>query len=53
MFDTTMLPDTKNQPSMPVNTHILALLQIVQNTSDPWLLFLYVGEPSLSILPAN
>ncbi|GJE95470.1 TPR-like protein [Phanerochaete sordida] len=40
MRDWYKFNNTKNQPTMPVNPHILNLLQLVQNSSDPWLSFL-------------
>ena len=39
--------DTKQQPLMPVNTELYTLLQLVQNSTDPWLLFLYVKHAYL------
>lgn len=41
----TAFPDTKQQPLLPVNPDLLAHLRLVENASDPWLLFLYVLNP--------
>ncbi|KAJ3554079.1 hypothetical protein NM688_g3293 [Phlebia brevispora] len=32
--------NTKQQPILPVNPELLSLLQLVRNSTDPWLLFL-------------
>ncbi|PSR81158.1 hypothetical protein PHLCEN_2v6493 [Hermanssonia centrifuga] len=34
------LDNSKQQPPLPVNTQILPLLQLIQNSSNPWHLFL-------------
>lgn len=41
-FPFNALLDTKTQPPMPVNQDLLVLLQAVQNSTDPFLVFLYV-----------
>lgn len=41
-----MSPESKNQPPSPVNTEIPVLLQLVQNATDPWFLFMCVNYAS-------
>jgi len=41
------LDNTKHQPPVPVNGSILELLQLVQNSTDPWHLFLPSSSTAL------
>lgn len=34
--------ETRNQPTLPINTSLTGLLEMVRNATDPFLLFLYV-----------
>ncbi|PCH43652.1 TPR-like protein [Wolfiporia cocos MD-104 SS10] len=40
LVDWYKLDKTRNQPTLPVNTSLLDLLEMVRNTEDPFLLFL-------------
>jgi len=41
--------DNRHQPPVPVNASLCDLLELVRNTKDPWLLFLYVARSRLSL----
>src|SRR3954452_19390644 len=45
----THVKDNRHQPPAPVSKALLDLLGMIQNAADPWLLFLYVRDLTLSV----
>jgi anaphase-promoting complex subunit 8 len=45
-----LFSDNRHQPPIPVNSALHDLLNMVRNTTDPWLLFLYVASIFTNVL---